>query len=149
MQLAQCTQDHPACGVTSLFKDLRNPPDMHSGVVSQQRCCDNVNAPVLCTSGNTGREIQFCGVAAVTSSFIETIYYGYATGSGTAAHTPAPSVIEDAKIGPPAEVDNCMLSVYEGDLPDGESNEISDVSSWSVLRFYDDELPPEDVSAAV
>ncbi|KAI0903416.1 hypothetical protein F4823DRAFT_618643 [Ustulina deusta] len=100
-------------------------------------------------AGSVHCEIQFCGVAAVTSSFIETRYYGYATGSGTAAHTSAPSVTEDVKTGPPEEVENCMLFVSEGDLPGGVSNEISDVSSWSVLRFYDDELPPEDVSAAV
>ncbi|KAI0427105.1 hypothetical protein F5Y09DRAFT_40075 [Xylaria sp. FL1042] len=138
-----------ACGVTFSFKDPKNPPDMHYGVVSLQRCCDKVNAPVLRVPGNAGCEIQFCEVDPVTSSYTETIQYGYATGSGTAAHTPSPTVTEGARIGPPEEVENCMRFVYEGDLPNDISNEISDASSWSVVRFYDDELPLEDVSAAV
>ncbi|KAI3318753.1 hypothetical protein HD806DRAFT_510856 [Xylariaceae sp. AK1471] len=138
-----------ACGVTFAFKDSENPPDMHYGVVSLQRCCDEVKAPLLRIPGNTGCEIQYCVVEPVTSSYTETIYYGYATGSGTAAQTPAPSVTTDARIGPPEAVTNCMLFVYEGDLPDDISEKVSDASSWSVVRFYDDELPPEDVSAAV
>ncbi|KAI1127821.1 hypothetical protein F5Y10DRAFT_241856 [Nemania abortiva] len=138
-----------ACGVSFSFKDPENPPDMHYGVVSLQKCCDKVNAPVLRIPGNTGCEIQFCTVEPVTSSYTETVYYGYATGSGTAAQTPAPSVTQGATIGPPSEVENCMRFVYEGDLPDDVSDQISDASSWSVVRFYDDELPPEEVSTAV
>ncbi|KAJ8119534.1 hypothetical protein ONZ43_g3533 [Nemania bipapillata] len=105
---------------------------MHYGVVSLQTCCDKVNAPVLRIPGNTGCEIQFCVVEPVTSSYTQTIHYGYATGSGTAAQTPAPSVTQGTTIGPPIRAD-----------------QISDASSWSVVRFYDDELPPEEVSAAV
>ncbi|KAI0097336.1 hypothetical protein GGR51DRAFT_541411 [Nemania sp. FL0031] len=138
-----------ACGVSFSFKDPDNPPDMHYGVVSLQKCCDKVNAPVLRIPGNTGCEIQFCTVEPVTSSYTETIYYGYATGSGTAAQTPAPSVTQGATVGPPSEVENCMRFVYEGDLPDDVADQISDASSWSVVRFYDDELPPAEVSAAV
>ncbi|KAI0453507.1 hypothetical protein F5B21DRAFT_279243 [Xylaria acuta] len=138
-----------ACGVTFLFKDSENPPDMHYGVVSLQRCCDKVDAPVLRIPGNTGCEIQFCVVDPITSSYTETVHYAYATGTGTAAQTPAPYVTEDARIGPPSEVENCMSFVYEGDLPDDVSDRISDASSWSVVRFYDDELPPEEASAAV
>jgi hypothetical protein len=62
-----------ACGVTFSFKDSENPPDMHYGVVSLQRCCDEVNAPVMRIPGNTGCEIQFCLVEAVTSSYTETV----------------------------------------------------------------------------
>ncbi|KAI1272295.1 hypothetical protein F5Y07DRAFT_307387 [Xylaria sp. FL0933] len=138
-----------ACGVTFSFKDPENPPDMHYGVVSLQRCCDKVKAPVLRIPGNTGCEIQFCEVDPVTSSYTETVVYGYATGSGTAAHTPSPTVTEGARIGPPEEVEDCMRFVYEGDLPADISSEVVGASSWSVVRFYDDELPPEDVRAAV
>ncbi|KAI0546180.1 hypothetical protein F4679DRAFT_558738 [Xylaria curta] len=138
-----------ACGVTFSFKDSDNPPDMHYGVVSLQKCCDKINAPVMRIPGNTGCEIQFCLAEPVTSSYTRTVQYGYATGTGTAAQTPAPYVTEDATIGPPGEVENCMSFVYEGDLPDDISDQISDASSWSVVRFYDDELPPEEVSAAV
>ncbi|KAI0871215.1 hypothetical protein GGS24DRAFT_69039 [Hypoxylon argillaceum] len=138
-----------ACGVSFSFKDPENPPDMHYGVVSLQKCCDKVNASVLRIPGNTGCEIQFCTVEPVTSSYTETIHYGYATGSGTAAQTPAPSVTQGARIGPPSEVEDCMRFVYEGDLPDDIADQISDASSWSVVRFYDDELPLDEVSAAV
>ncbi|RYC55643.1 hypothetical protein CHU98_g10561 [Xylaria longipes] len=138
-----------ACGVTFSFRDTENPPDMHYGVVSLQKCCDKVNAPVLRIPGNTGCEIQFCVADPVTSSYTETINYAYATGTGTAAHTPPPSVTEGVRIGPPPEVENCMSFVYKGDLPDDVSDQISDASSWSVVRFYDDELPPEEESAAV
>ncbi|KAI1749095.1 hypothetical protein F4782DRAFT_316496 [Xylaria castorea] len=138
-----------ACGVTFSFKDSENPPDMHYGVVSLQKCCDKVNASVLRIPGNTGCEIQYCLVDPVTSSYTETVQYAYATGTGTAAQTPAPYVTESARIGPPPEVENCMGFVYKGDLPDDVSDQVSDASSWSVVRFYDDELPPEEVSAAV
>ncbi|KAH8158055.1 hypothetical protein CIB48_g10188 [Xylaria polymorpha] len=138
-----------ACGVTFSFKDSENPPDMHYGVVSLQRCCDKVNAPVLRIPGNTGCEMQFCTVDPVTSSYTETVQYGYATGTGTAAQTPAPYVTEGARIGPPEEVENCIKFVYEGDLPDNVSDQISDALGWSVVRFYDDELPLKDVSTAI
>ncbi|KAF2967719.1 hypothetical protein GQX73_g5868 [Xylaria multiplex] len=122
---------------------------MHYGVVSLQRCCDMANAPVLRIPGNTACEIQFCEVDAITSSYTETIYYPYTTGSGTAAHTPSPTVTQGVTIGPPEEVESCMRFVYEGDLPDDISDQISYASSWSVVRFYDDELRSEEVSAAV
>ncbi|GAW19377.1 hypothetical protein ANO14919_088630 [Xylariales sp. No.14919] len=138
-----------ACGVTFLFSDSANPPDMHYGVVSLQRCCDMVHAPVLRIPGNTACEIQFCEVDGVTSSYTETVYHASTTGSGTATRAPAPSVTEGATIGPPEKLENCLRFVYEGDLPDGISDRISYASSWSVVRFYDDELPPDEVRAAV
>ncbi|KAI0467929.1 hypothetical protein F4859DRAFT_219845 [Xylaria cf. heliscus] len=138
-----------ACGVTFSFKNSDDPPDMHYGVVSLQKCCDKVDAPLLRIPGNTGCEIQFCVVDPVTSSYTETVRYAYATGTGTAAQTPAPYVTEGATIGPPEEVENCMRFVYEGDVPDDVADRISDASSWSVVRFYDDELPPDEVSSAV
>ncbi|TGJ79722.1 hypothetical protein E0Z10_g9039 [Xylaria hypoxylon] len=138
-----------ACGVTFSFKDSENPPDMHFGVVSLQRCCGMVNAPVLRIPGNTACEIQFCEVDRVTSSYTKTIYHAHATGPGTAAHTPSPTVTEGATIGPPEEADNCMRFVYEGDLPDEVSDQILYASRWSAVRFYDDELPLEEVSAAL
>ncbi|RWA06907.1 hypothetical protein EKO27_g8200 [Xylaria grammica] len=104
---------------------------------------------VLRIPGNTACEIQFCEVDGVTSSYTETVYHASTTGSGTATRAPAPSVTEGATIGPPEKLENCMRFVYEGDLPDGISDRISYASSWSVVRFYDDELPPDEVRAAV
>ncbi|KAI0143409.1 hypothetical protein GGR57DRAFT_364605 [Xylariaceae sp. FL1272] len=132
-----------ACGVTFLFKDAADPPDMHYGVVSLQRCCDKANATLLRIPGNTGCEMQFCDVQPVTSSYTETIVYGYATGSGTAAKTPVPTVTEGATIGPPDDVTNCMAFVYEGDLPDDVKAKVRDVEWWNVVSVYDDELSPE------
>ncbi|KAI1414403.1 hypothetical protein F5Y13DRAFT_158492 [Hypoxylon sp. FL1857] len=137
-----------ACGVTFSFKDSSNPPDMHYAVVSLQKCCDKVNSPVLRIPGNTGCEMQFCDVPIVTSSYTSTIY-ATATGSGTAAQTPAPTVTEGAEIGWPQDVESCMKFVYEGDLPDDIARDISDAGSWCVARMYDDELSPSEVSAAV
>ncbi|KAI1263713.1 hypothetical protein F5Y18DRAFT_393930 [Xylariaceae sp. FL1019] len=138
-----------ACGVTFLFKDAVDPPDMHYGVVSLQRCCDKANAPLLRIPGNTGCEIQFCDVQPVTSSYTETVVYGYATGSGTAAKTPAPTVTQGATIGPPDDVTNCMAFVYEGDLPDDVKDKVRDVEWWNVARVYDDELSPEEEETPV
>ncbi|KAI2465222.1 hypothetical protein F4781DRAFT_410330 [Annulohypoxylon bovei var. microspora] len=138
-----------ACGVTFSFKSSDDPPDMHYAVVSLQECCAKANQPVLRIPDNTGCEIQFCNLPAVTSSYTSTIFYGYATGSGTAAQTPAPSVTEGARVGWPENVESCMKFVYEGDLPDDIANDISNVDSWCVARMYDDELPSSEVSAAV
>ncbi|KAI1313307.1 hypothetical protein F5Y03DRAFT_338643 [Xylaria venustula] len=73
-----------ASGVTFIFKDPDNPPDMHYGVVSLQRCCDKVNAPVLRIPGNTGCEMQFCLVDAVT---VETVQYAYPESTVTVTST--------------------------------------------------------------
>ncbi|KAI0110551.1 hypothetical protein F4776DRAFT_393683 [Hypoxylon sp. NC0597] len=137
-----------ACGVTFSFKDPENPPDMHYAVVSLQKCCDKVNSPVFRIPGNTGCEMQFCDVPVVTSSYTSTIYVA-PTGSGTATQTPVPTVTEGTEIGWSEEVDNCVRFVYEGDLPDDIAKEIYDVGGWCVVRMYDDELPPSEVSAAV
>ncbi|OTA99058.1 hypothetical protein M426DRAFT_325463 [Hypoxylon sp. CI-4A] len=138
-----------ACGVTFSFRDSDNPPDMHYGVVTLQECCDMVNRPVMRIPGNTGCEIQFCDLAPVTSTTTYTIEYGYATGSGTAAQTPSPTVTQDVQVGPPSKVENCMKFVYEGDLPENVSKEITDAGSWCIVRMYDTDLSPSEVSAAV
>ncbi|OTA68047.1 hypothetical protein K449DRAFT_430163 [Hypoxylon sp. EC38] len=137
-----------ACGVTFSFKDSENPPDMHYAVVSLQKCCDKVNSPVFRIPGNTGCEIQFCDVPEVTSTYTSTIH-AYPTGSGTAAQTPVPTVIEGIESGWPKNVDNCVRFVYERDLPDDIAKEIYDVGGWCVVRMYDDALSPAEVSAAV
>ncbi|KAI0123672.1 hypothetical protein BJ170DRAFT_91139 [Xylariales sp. AK1849] len=129
-----------ACGVTFSFKS-----DGFSGfedgfaVVSLQECCDKANAPVMRIPGNTGCEMQFCGVPEATTSYIQTIEYSYATGTGTAAQTPAPSVTHGVKIGPPGDVENCMAFVYEGDLPDDIGDGVSNAGNWCVVRMYDDD----------
>jgi hypothetical protein len=58
-------------------------------------------------------------------------------------------VTHGTKIGPPEDLENCLKFVYEGDVPEDISDQISDAGSWSVVRFYDDELPEEEVRAAV
>ncbi|KAI1372784.1 hypothetical protein F4677DRAFT_241429 [Hypoxylon crocopeplum] len=138
-----------ACGVTFSFKSSENPPDMHYAVVSLQECCDKVGAPVLRIPGNTGCEMQFCDVPEATSSFSQSVFYAYATGSGTAAQTPAPTVTQGSTIGPPEDVENCMRFVYEGDLPDDIAQDISDASPWCTVRIYDDELSSSEETTAV
>ncbi|XDG01616.1 hypothetical protein ABKA04_001231 [Annulohypoxylon sp. FPYF3050] len=132
-----------ACGVSFRFKDSDNPPDMHYAVVSLQRCCDKVNQPVMRIPGNTGCEMQFCEVPAVTSSYTSTIIYGGAT------QTAAPTVTQGSQVGWPDDVESCMKFVYEGDLPDDIASKIYDADSWCLARMYDDELPSSEVSAAV
>ncbi|CAJ2506474.1 Uu.00g006040.m01.CDS01 [Anthostomella pinea] len=138
-----------ACGVTFTYKDTAFPPDMHYGVVSLQKCCDEVNAPVMRIPGNTGCEMQFCHVPEATTSSTYTVEYGYATGSGTAARTPEPTVTSDVKVGPPGRLENCMAFVYKGDLPDDVGDKIASAGNWCVVRMYDDEIDEADVSAAV
>ncbi|KAI1770075.1 hypothetical protein F4818DRAFT_434342 [Hypoxylon cercidicola] len=138
-----------ACGVTFTFKDSDSPPDMHYGVVTLQECCAMVGAPVLRIPGNTGCEMQFCEVPAATSSFSRSVVYGYATGSGTAAQTPAPTVTQGVTVGPPADVENCMYFVYERDVPEDVEKQIANASPWCVARMYDDSLSPEDEDNAV
>ncbi|KAI1452375.1 hypothetical protein F4805DRAFT_30640 [Annulohypoxylon moriforme] len=132
-----------ACGVTFQFKSSDNPPDMHYGVVSLQKCCDKVNQPVMRIPGNTGCEMQFCEVPAVTSSYTSTIIYGEVT------PTPPPTVTQGSEVGWPSDVESCMKFVYEGDLPDDIANDISNADSWCIARMYDDELPSSEVLAAV
>ncbi|KAI4862379.1 hypothetical protein F4820DRAFT_430718 [Hypoxylon rubiginosum] len=138
-----------ACGVTFSFKDSDSPPDMHYAVVTLQECCDMVGSPVLRVPGNTGCEMQFCEVPEATSSFSHSVVYGYATGSGTAAQTPEPTVTQGFTVGPPADVENCMYFVYERDVPENIEKQISDASPWCVVRMYDDSLSPSDEAAAV
>ncbi|KAI2613385.1 hypothetical protein GGR54DRAFT_326632 [Hypoxylon sp. NC1633] len=138
-----------ACGVTISFKDSNNPPDMHYAVISVQECCNMVGAPVMRIPGNTGCEMQFCDVPLATSSFSRSVIYGYATGSGTAAQTPAPTVTQGSTIGPPDDVQNCMRFVYEGDLPDDIAKDVTDTANWCVARFYDDAISPSGESAAI
>ncbi|KAI1091763.1 hypothetical protein F5B19DRAFT_254352 [Rostrohypoxylon terebratum] len=132
-----------ACGVSFRFKDSDNPPDMHYAVVSLERCCDKVNQPVMRIPGNTGCEIQFCEVPAVTSSYTSTIIYGGAT------EMAAPTVTQGSQISWPDDVESCMKFVYEGDLPDDVASKVYDADSWCLARMYDDELPSSEVSAAV
>ncbi|KAI1206861.1 uncharacterized protein F4807DRAFT_437491 [Annulohypoxylon truncatum] len=132
-----------ACGVTFQFKSSDNPPDMHYAVVSLQKCCAKANQPVMRIPGNTGCEMQFCELPAVTSSYTSTILYGGAT------QTAAPTVTQGAEISWPSDVESCMAFVYEGDLPDDIAKDISNAGNWCVARMYDDELPSSDVSAAV
>ncbi|KAK9424809.1 putative XPG-I domain-containing protein [Seiridium unicorne] len=136
-----------ACGVTFSFKNngFTGFEDGYA-VVSLQECCNKVNASVLRIPGNTGCEMQFCEVPAVTSSYTETMNYMYATGTGTAAQTPAPSATSGATIGPPEEVESCMEFVYEGDLPDDVADGISNAGNWCAVRNYNDESN-EDVTA--
>ncbi|KAI6084082.1 hypothetical protein F4821DRAFT_178743 [Hypoxylon rubiginosum] len=138
-----------ACGVTFSFKDSDNPPDMHYGVVSLQECCDMVGSPVLRIPGNTGCEMQFCEVPEATSSFSHSVIYGYATGSGTAAQTPAPTVTQGYTVGPQADVENCMYFVYASDVPEDIENQISDASPWCVVRMTDDSVSEDEEEAAV
>ncbi|KAI0968620.1 hypothetical protein F4678DRAFT_481828 [Xylaria arbuscula] len=84
-----------ASGVTFIFKDADNPPDMHYGVVSLQRCCDKVNAPLMRIPGNTGCEMQFCLVDAVT---VETVEYAY-TDSTVTVTTTVPGTATDLGMG--------------------------------------------------
>ncbi|KAI0376532.1 hypothetical protein F5Y04DRAFT_209437 [Hypomontagnella monticulosa] len=139
-----------ACGVTFSFKDTADPPpDMHYAVVSLQKCCDKVNRPVMRVPGNTGCEIQFCEVPEVTSSYSYSVFYGYTTGSGTAAKTPEPTVTQGTISSWPEEVDNCMRFVYEGDLPENIAKDIENAGSWCAVRMYDDELSPSEEETAV
>ncbi|KAI0157988.1 hypothetical protein GGR52DRAFT_182640 [Hypoxylon sp. FL1284] len=138
-----------ACGVTFSFKDSDHPPDMHYGVVTLQECCDKVNAPVMRIPGNTGCEMQYCEVPEATSSYSESVFFAYATGSGTAAKTPDPTVTQGTVVGPPADVENCIHFVYQGDVPKDIKDQIYDANPWCVVRMYDDELSPSDVRPAV
>ncbi|KAL7625864.1 hypothetical protein AAE478_005087 [Parahypoxylon ruwenzoriense] len=149
--LRNISYGHYACGVTFSFKDsaLDSPPDMHYAVVSLQKCCDKVNASVMRIPGNTGCEMQFCEVPEASSSYSYSVFYGYETGSGTAAATPPPTVTQGVTWGPPGVVENCMRFVYEGDLPDDVSKDISDAGSWCVVRMYDDTLASSEAAAAI
>ncbi|KAI0883091.1 uncharacterized protein GGS22DRAFT_35740 [Annulohypoxylon maeteangense] len=132
-----------ACGVTFQFKDSDNPPDMHYGVVSLQRCCDEANQPLLRIPGNTGCEMQFCELPAITTSYTSTIRHGGAT------ETAPPTVTEGIESGWPSDVVSCMKFVYKGDLPDDIVDDISYADSWCVIRMYNDALDPSEVSTAV
>lgn len=127
-----------ACGVSFSFKSngFTGFEDGYA-VVSLQECCDKVNASVLRIPGNIACEMQFCEVPQATTSYTETINYTYATGTGTAAQTPAPLVTSDARIGPPGDVQSCMQFVYEGDLPDDVAAGVANVGSWCIARNYD------------
>jgi hypothetical protein len=129
-----------ACGVSFEFK--------HDGfdgfkdgyaVVALQQCCAAANVTLMRIPGNTGCEIQYCEVPAVLTAYTQTIEYAYATGTGTAAKTPAPSVTQDVRWGPPDRVENCMAFVDQGDLPDDVASGISRAGNWCAVRNYDDE----------
>ncbi|KAI1762477.1 hypothetical protein GGR53DRAFT_419735 [Hypoxylon sp. FL1150] len=135
-----------ACGVTFSFKDSDNPPDMHYAVVSLQECCDMVGSPVMRIPGNTGCEMQFCEVPEATSSYSRSVVYGYATGSGTAAQTPAPTVTQGYTVGPRADVENCMYFIYDSDVPEDIEKQISDVGPWCVARVSDDSVSEDEAA---
>ncbi|KAH8668850.1 hypothetical protein BX600DRAFT_460810, partial [Xylariales sp. PMI_506] len=136
-----------ACGVTFSFKtDDFTGFENGYAVVSLQECCAKANAPVLRIPGNTGCEMQFCELSEVATTYTRTIQYGYATGTGTAAQTPAPSVTQGVQWGPPGDVENCLMFVYEGDLPDDVAAGVSNVGSWCVVRMYDDDYSEQETA---
>ncbi|KAI1340815.1 hypothetical protein F5Y15DRAFT_414535 [Xylariaceae sp. FL0016] len=141
------------CGVTFAFTSASDPPPELSrdgyGVPSLRSCCDLAGAELLRIPGNTGCEMQFCAVPDVTTSYTRTVYAAYETGSGTAAATPPPYTTAGSISGPDGRVQNCMMFVYGGDLPDGVADKVADVGSWCVVRMYDDELSEDEVQSAV
>lgn len=142
-----------ACGVSFQFKqDGFDGFQDGYAVVSLQECCAEVNATLMRIPGNTGCEIQFCEVSAVPSSYTETITYASATGTGagtgtaTAVQTPAPTVSQGVSWGPPPSVENCMASVYSGDLPGDVAQGVAWAGNWCVVRNYDDESDEQGVA---
>jgi hypothetical protein len=145
--------EHYACGVTFRFQSSSDssPFEDPYGVVSLQKCCDRVNATLMRIPGNTGCEMQFCVVPESTTT--RTFDYVALTpttlpgGEETYAYAP-PVPSSETIAGPPYNVENCMASVSEKDVPDEVAQGLRDAGNWCLVRMYDTDFSGSEVRSA-